>query len=142
MEEYYEHLLRMHQKWGFWQITAETTGAQKTIANDLKINYIRPNGLALTIKDYNPSRYEGAKAERIDTVLRPRYMNGQMWHQLGGNWQILEEELMLVRPPHDDLKDCLTTAVASCVPPSNLSMHNFNHYKLNDISHRRFGGVA
>lgn len=142
ISEYYEHLLQMHNKWGFWKIIAETTAAQEVIVNDLKINYIRPNGLGLVIEPYKPSKYQGAKEERMEATLRPRYENGQMWHYLGGNCQLLEEELLLRKPPHDDIKDCLCTALNACIPPTDLRMHNFNHYQLQDFTHKRFGGVA
>ena len=142
MEEYYDHLLKMHAKWGFWQVTAEVTAAQKVIVDDLKINYIRPNGLGLTIKDFSPSKYIGAKEERMAAVLRPRYMNGQMWHYLGGWCQSLEEELMLAKPPHDDIKDTLTTALMSARPPTDLRMHNYNRYPLEEMAQSRFGGIA
>lgn len=142
IEEYYDHLLKMHTKWGFWQITAEVTAAQKVIVDDIKINYIRPNGLGLSVKEFRPTRNIGAKEERIDAVLRPRYLNGQMWHYLGGWCQTLEEELMLAKPPHDDIKDTLTTAVMSSTPPTDHRMHNYNRYPLEELATTRFGGIA
>ena len=142
ISEYYERLLELHNKWGFWKVVAETTAAQEVIVNDLKVNYIRPNGLGLTIEPFKPSKYQGAKEERMQAALQPRYLNGQMWHYLGGNCQTLEEELILRVPPHDDVKDALTTAVISLVPPIETRMHNYNHFKIEDHVHRRFGGVS
>jgi phage terminase large subunit-like protein len=142
ISDYYDHLMQMHNKWGFWKVTAETTAAQEVIVNDLKLNYIRPNGLALQIEHYKPNKYEGAKEERMEAVLTPRYQNRQMWHYLGGNCQTLEEELMLRRPPHDDIKDCLTTAIVNSTAPTNQRMHNVNHYNLSEMAHRRFGGLG
>lgn len=142
MEDYYEHLLKMHTKWGFWQITAEMTAAQSVIVNDLKINYIRPNGLGLSIKEFRPTRNIGAKEERIDAILRPRYLNGQMWHYMGGWCQTLEEELVMIKPPHDDIKDTLATAVMSSIPPTDSRMHNYNRYPLHEMTYSRFGGIA
>lgn len=140
--DYYDHLLKMHQKWGFWQVTAEATAAQQVIINDLKINYIRPNGLGLTIKEYKPNKYVGAKEERMDAVLKPRYLNGQMWHYLGGWCQTLEEELIFAKPPHDDIKDTLTTCLISAIPPTDHRSHNYNRYKLDEMSSSRFGGIG
>lgn len=142
ISEYYDHLLKMHNKWNFYKVVAETTAAQEVIVNDLKLNYIRPNGLGLSIEPYKPSKYQGAKEERMEAVLQPRYTNGQMWHQMSGNWQILEDELVLRKPPHDDVKDALTTAIINSIPPVSQSMHNFNHYRTEDVSHRRFGGFV
>ena len=142
ISEYYDNLLEMHNKWAFYKVVAETTAAQEVIVNDLKINYIRPNGLGLSIEPFKPSKYQGAKEERMQAALQPRYQNGQMWHQLSGNWQILEEELLQRKPPHDDVKDALTTAVISVIPPVETRMHNLNHFRLEDHTHRRFGGIA
>lgn len=142
ISDYYTKLLEMHNKWGFYKIIAETTAAQEVIVNDLKVNYIRPNGLGLSIEPFKPSKYQGAKEERMQAALQPRYLNGQMWHYMGGNCQTLEEELLQRKPPHDDVKDALTTAVISLVPPIETRMHNFNHYQLQDHTHRRFGGIS
>lgn len=141
IDEYYKHLFQMHAKWGFHEVIAETTAAQKVIVEDLKINYIRPNGLGLSITHFQPSKYQGSKEERIDAVLQPRYKNGQMWHYRGGNCQILEEELILRKPPHDDVKDTLATAVMHARPPIDSRIHNLNRYPLEDHTHSRFGGM-
>ncbi len=142
ISEYYDHLLKLHLKWNFYKVKAETTAAQEVIVNDLKLNYIRPNGLALSIESYKPNSYEGSKEERIEAVLQPRYENRQMWHYLGGNCQILEEELVYRRPAHDDIKDALATAVDMCIPPTATRMYNHPNDNLNQHIHQRFGGIA
>jgi phage terminase large subunit-like protein len=139
---YYNELLKLHNKWGFWQIVIEATAGQEYIANDLKINYIRPNGLGLTTKLFKPTRQLGNKEERIHTVLKPRYDNGQIWHYMGGNCQILEDELVQRKPPHDDVKDTLATAILNAIAPIDMRMHNMNPTQFNDYTHRRFGGMA
>jgi hypothetical protein len=50
-------------------------------------------------------------------VLAPRYQNRAMWHYRGGNCQILEDELVMLFPPHDDVMDAVTNAVAIVRPP-------------------------
>lgn len=142
ISEYYSHLLKMHNKWGFNIVKAETTAAQEVIVEDLKINYIRPNGLALTVEPYKPHKYEGSKEERMEAILNPRYLNGNIWHQLGGHFTALEEELVLKKPPHDDIKDTLTTAITACIAPTDNSMHNYSRYPFEEHTHRRFGGIA
>ena len=57
------------------------------------------------------------KEERMNAILEPRYSNSQIWHYRGGNCQILEEELILNHPPHDDVKDCLSQVIGICVAP-------------------------
>lgn len=145
ISEYFRHILNLHQKWDFRKIRAETTSAQKIIVKDLKENYIRTHGLALSIDESSPNRHEGKKEERINAALQPKYANLQMWHpQGGGNIQFLEEELMLQRPPHDDVKDSLASVVEILVPPttgfgavSNMKMRN----RTNEMAHSRFGGL-
>lgn len=137
--DYFQHLLALHQKWDFRKIRAEVTAAQKVIVDDLKTNYIRVHGLALAVEDFKPNRQMGSKEERISAILGTRYDNRQVWHYLGGNCQILEEELVLTNPPHDDVKDALASAIEIAMAPSPMSF-NVNAepmYKTN----ARFGGV-
>lgn len=135
---YFEHILHLHQKWDFRKLRAEVTQAQATIVNDLKINYIRPHGLALSIDEYRPSRVEGSKEERIEAILQPRYENMQMWHYQTGNIQILEEELLQTHPAHDDVKDALAACVEICVGPTG-AVRSFSSVDV--PVHNRFGGV-
>lgn len=137
--EYFKHLLNLHQKWDFRTISAEITAAQKVIVDDLKDNYIRRHGLALAIKDHLPTRNEGSKAERIAAVLDDKYDNRQIWHYRGGNCEILEEELILTNPPHDDCKDALASAIAVSVAPSLIGSAVLSELPFR--THPRFGGV-
>jgi phage terminase large subunit-like protein len=139
ISEYYEHLLRLHTKWDFRKVRAEVTAAQSVIVKDLKTNYIKPNGIALSVEDFRPSKTMGSKEERIYAILQPKYDNMQIWHYKGGNCQSLEEELIATRPPHDDIKDALASAIDICVPPSR--MMSGSYMKGNVVSHPKFGGV-
>lgn len=134
---YYDHILALHNRWGFRKIRAEVTAAQSVIVKDLKENYIIPNGLALSIDEYRPTRYIGSKEERIGATLEPRYDNQVMWHYKGGLCTSLEEELVLANPAHDDIKDALAQAVDVAVAPT------FSRKKKKDnvVYHSRFGGV-
>lgn len=136
---YFEHLLRLHQKWDFRKLKAEITAAQEPIVKSLKTSYIQVHGLALAVEDFRPSRSEGSKKERVNAILQPRYNNRQIWHYRGGNCQVLEEELVLDNPAHDDVKDCLATVVDACIAPS------YRRVTTPEISgvtfHERFGGV-
>jgi hypothetical protein len=91
------------------------------IVNDLKENYIKPHGLFLSIDEYKPGRSEGSKEERMAATLEPRYENGQMWHYKGGNCQVLEEELVVAHPAHDDVMDALTACIDVAIAPSARS---------------------
>jgi hypothetical protein len=142
ISEYYNHILRAHAKWGFRKLRAEITSAQEIIVKDIKNNYIRPNGLALSVEEHRPTRYMGSKDERINAILEPRYANRQIWHYKGGNCELLEQELILKKPPHDDIKDGLAAAVDCAIPPSNLLLAR-NYFKKENQSyqHSRFGGI-
>lgn len=139
--EYFKHLLALHQKWDFRKVRCEITAAQKVIVTSLKNDYIRPHGLALSIDEYSPSRVLGSKEERVDAILHPRYINNQMWHYRGGNCSVLEEELILAKPAHDDVKDCLAACVDVAVPPTGDSQ-SFSNPSLSYSVHPRFGGIA
>ena len=138
--DYYSHILKAWQKWGFRKLRAEVTVAQQTIVKELKDSYLKPNGIALSIDEFRPTRSLGAKEERVGAVLEPKYHNLQMWHYKGGNCQTLEEELVMSHPPHDDCKDALANAIDLAVIPKRRGAA-FNLGK-NIVTHSRFGGVA
>lgn len=138
---YFEHIMQMHTVWGFRKLRAEVTVAQASIVQELKETYIKENGLALTIDPYRPNKHEGSKEERMAAILEPRYDNHSIWHYKGGYCQTLEEELIMVHPPHDDLKDCLASAIDVSIPPSHSKGKGMKR-KSNVIYNSRFGGVS
>lgn len=139
ISEYFQHILDLHVKWDFRKLSAEITAAQRAIVSQLK-DYVRQYGLYLSIVDHKPTRHQGSKEERIAAVLEPRYDNNTIWHYKGGNCQVLEDELILSHPAHDDVMDALASAVEICVPPSGA--HAIRERNSNVIYHSRFGGVA
>lgn len=141
ISEYFDRILKLYSKWGFRKLRAEVSVAQAVIVKDLKENYIRPYGLSLIVEEYRPSRWQGAKEERIMSTLEPKYANMQIWHYRSGNCQVLEEELTFANPAHDDVKDALAAAIDFAVPPSNL--FNIQKSRNNELQfNSRFGGVA
>ncbi len=138
--EYFQEILKMYSKWDFRKLRAEVSVAQAVIVKDLKENYIRPNGLAFSVDEYRPSRAEGTKEERINSTLQAKYQNHQVFHRIGGNWEILEEELVKQNPAHDDVKDALAACIDICIAPSH---YNKGRVNLNQqMFHQRFGGVS
>jgi hypothetical protein len=142
ISDYFDHILRLYSKWGFRKLRAEITAAQSVIVKDLKENYIRPHGLVLSIEESRPLK---KKEERIEAALQHRYSNMSMWHYKGGHCELLEEELVLQNPAHDDIKDCLASVVETAVPPS--AGHSSNHKKfkastLLSYVNPRFGGIG
>lgn len=140
VSEYFKHIMEAHVKWDFRKIRAEVTAAQQVIATELKDGYIRPNGLALSIDMHKPTRHMGSKEERLAAILEPRYDNMSVWHYMGGNCQILEDELVSERPPHDDVKDALASAIEIAIPPMS-SKGRSREKNGGIIFNERFGGV-
>lgn len=144
ISDYFKHILTLHQKWDFRKLRCEVTVAQEIIVKDLKENYIRPQGLALAIDEYRPNRHQGSKDERLEATLQPRYSNRSMWHYQGGNCQLLEEELILQNPPHDDVKDALASAIDIAVAPTAAGAFGGIRQKafLAEVTNSRFGGIS
>jgi hypothetical protein len=113
--------------------------AQGMIVSQFK-DYMRTQNILFTIEEYHPPR-NMKKAERISAILEPRYSNKLVWHYKGGNCQILEEELLMSNPEHDDIKDALASVVEIAKPPMAT---NKTWRRSNDkvIYSSRFGGVA
>ena len=141
IKEYFDRILLLYTKWEFRKIRAEVSVAQEVIVEDLKTNYIVPNGLVLSVDKHKPNSSSGSKEERIRATLEPRYENQQVWHYKGGNCQVLEEELILEHPPHDDVIDALTAAIDVAVAPVRRGWSN-RKTKNNVVYSGRFGGVS
>ena len=136
--EYFKHIQHMHYRWGFRKMRAEVTVAQNAIVEELKTSYFKTHGLSVAIDEYRPSRHDGDKEERMAAILEPKYDNMQVWHYEGGNCQLLEEELILRRPPHDDVKEALANAINIAVIPKQRYMGD-NVVQLH--VHPKFGGT-
>lgn len=139
--EYYKHISSLHSRWGFKKLRAEVTAAQQIIVNDIK-DFIKKDGMTISIDEFRPSQREGTKEERIAAALESRYENLQMWHVQGGYTPVLEEELKQARPAHDDVKDSLASAVSIAVKPSQKRSSAFFTKSNRLPTHSRFGGVA
>ena len=136
--EYYKHITAMYNKWHFRKLRAEVSVAQDIIVEDL-VRLVRQDGGAMIIDKHRPTRHDGKKAERIAAVLEPRYENGTVYHRKGGYTTVLEEELLLARPAHDDIKDALACAVEIAVAPAKRRAKGQN----NVLSfNKRFGGIS
>lgn len=119
---YFEHIFALAQRWSLRKLRAEVTAAQIAIVKQLK-ELVKQHGLSLAIEEYRPTAKQGSKEERISAILEPRYDNHQIWHYRGGNTQVLEEELSLRHPPHDDVKDALAAAIDGAIKPTLASKH-------------------
>lgn len=139
--DYFKHIASLHSKWRFQKLRAEVSVAQKVIVNAIK-EYVRKEGMSLSVDEFRPSKAEGTKEERIAAALEHLYDNLQMWHQEGGWTAILEEELVLARPAHDDVKDALASAVEIAIAPNRNSGSKVKDFFDTKTINSRFGGVA
>ncbi len=140
--EYFKHIAALHSKWKFKKLQAEVTVAQVSIVDAIK-DYVKKEGLRLSIVEFRPSKADGRKEERIAAVLEHRYENYQVWHTEGGWTSVLEDELVMSRPPHDDIKDALASAVSIAVAPARKAMSAIMEIFGNRAAPRsRFGGVV
>jgi len=137
--DYFNHVARLHSKWGFRRLQAEVTAAQVTIVHSIK-DYLKKNGMTLPITEYRPTRKEGSKEQRIAAVLEHRYEDYKMWHFEGGDTMILEDELVKARPKHDDTKDALASAVSIAVAPIQSMKSKLNDFMSGSKNKNRFGG--
>lgn len=136
--QYFKHVAALHSKWNFSKLRAEVTVAQKVIVNAIK-DYVRKEGLRLSVDEFRPSKAEGTKEERIAAALEHLYDDLRVWHFEGGWTSVLEEELVLARPAHDDCKDALASAVEIAVAPAKSVSRNVKDFFSNKPK-SRFGG--
>lgn len=137
--DYFKLILDYHVKWDFRKLRAETTAAQSAIVKELKSVYLQPKGIAIAVDEHPASTRAGNKEERINAVLGHRYDEQKIWHYQGGDCQSLEDELVLRRPPHDDIKDAFAAAVEITVPPTAYAeVRQQSRVQFNS----RFGGVS
>lgn len=139
--EYFDHIANLHSKWKFQKLRAEVTVAQAVIVDGIK-DYVKQHGLTISIDEYRPSKAEGKKEERIAAALEHLYDGQRIWHFEGGWTKVLEEELVLARPPHDDIKDALASAVTIAIKPATSKSSAVTEFLTTNINKGRFGGVA
>lgn len=133
IQEYYNHVVAIHNKYNLKKLRAEVTVAQQVIVTALK-DKLAENSTRLVIEDYRP---QTKKEERMLAVLKPLYEDHKIFHYRGGNCEILEEELKQVKPAHDDVKNALADAISIAVAPRQS--HFQKHKDIKVLS--RFGGI-
>jgi hypothetical protein len=133
----YDKVERMYRKWRFRKIRCEVSGMQKIIVSQFK-DYMRSQNIVFSIDEYTPPR-NVKKEERISAILEPRYQHGFVFHYKGGNCSLLEEELIMNHPEHDDIKDALASCVEIAKPPISSRKSKDKNNVIEFSS--RFGGV-
>lgn len=143
---YWKWMEKAYEKWKFKWVKAEAVAAQEVIIEALR-EYAENNMVPIRIKAYKPNSTSGSKEERIAQTLEPVYEDGRMYHYRGGLCELLEEELVQDRPPHDDLKDCLHIGVGfEKLKPAVQDDDDEEHVSVNHMSQyagktSRFGGI-
>lgn len=142
--KYFSHLETMIIKWEFKKLRAEVTAAQAVIVQSLK-DLIKTSKIHCKVFDFRPMSGDGSKEERMEAALMPIYDSKDVFHYQGGNCALLEEELLLDNPPHDDIKDSFASGVSApfirkprrpqseCIDESSSKGHR---------QHSRFGGYS
>ncbi len=136
-DTYYKHVVGLYNEWGFRKLYIETNAGGHLVANELK-RLLRQNGAALVVEGKAATGNEGKKAEKHNAVLIPRVKNGSMYFYKGGLTSVAIEEIVLERPPHDDLKDVLTAAIVNSVAPARPRNESSSSKVIKFNS--RFGG--
>lgn len=137
--DYFKAIMDTYRRWEYKVLRAEVVAAQSAIVKEIK-TLISNNGIRLRVDEYRPSRAEGTKEERIASILLPKYADQRIFHKKGGNTQILEEELTLTHPPHDDVKDALAAAIDVAQPPMRRMKKDLKAVVQNKTT--KFGGVS
>jgi len=139
-DRYYEAVIGLHHKWGFRRIRVETNSGGKFVAEELQ-KLIRQNGDSLDVDGKAKTSHYQAKVERHAAVLEPRYESQTIWHYKGGYTDAYEEQLILERPPHDDLLDAVTSAIEISKPPGKTMIGSTGSKVKYIVPNSRFGGI-
>lgn len=111
-EVYYRHLKELWEYWQFPEVTVETNGGGKVVANAMEAS-LRQDGVPLIVNHQHKNQINDSKIERNIQLLHPLYKTKSVFHNKGGYTREYEEELRLTRPPHDDLKDAVFLSVST-----------------------------
>ena len=134
-----DNVFRAFDKWRFRRVRIETTQAQRFVYTSVRDDMKKRN-VFFNIDDYTPGVALGKKQERIRAILEPLYRNNLMFHYRGGNCEVLEDELVLVHPPHDDISDALASVCEIAQRPSITELPSDKSSQFE--YHSRFGGVT
>ncbi len=131
-----EELERLYDKWKWIRLRAECNAQQNLVVEQIK-EFNRSRGVYYSIDKVSQVIN---KEIRIMTNLEPRYAAGAILHYRGGNCQVLEDELISTKPPHDDVSDALASVVEIAKAPSKN--RNAGNKVVNLKYHPLYGGVA
>lgn len=134
-EKMYQAIEKLHRKWRFKRIRLETNAGANLIAEYVK-DRIREEGGSLVV-DGKPSK--GDKLERFGATVLPRYENSTILHFRGGFINTYEDQVLLSRPSHDDLRDAVGAAIEISKPPMKQRHRKQSRGSVITFD-KRFGG--
>lgn len=135
---YYDNVISLSSKWGFRKIMIETNAGGKLVAQEIE-RLARQAGGSLSVeKKANAGFGSKSKIMRQYAVVNPKYELRSIFHRRDGLFSALEEELILERPPHDDLVDALGMALEFSKPPMKTKKYLSEDRKI--VTDVRFGG--
>ena len=129
-------VFNVFSKWTFSRIRVESTAAQIFFVTLLR-DEMRKRNIFFNLEEFKPQL---KKQERIVGVLEPLYKNNLLFHYRGGNCQLLEEELVMQHPPHDDIADSLASVNEIAVRPTVTGVPSDKPSNIITF-HPKFGGV-
>lgn len=135
IQDYFDHVIKLHSKYNFRKLRGEATVAQSVIVKYLK-DKLASAGRPLTIEEYKPQK---DKDDRMNAVLKPLYEDSKIFHYKGGNCELLEAELLAAKPEHDDIKNAVADAIEIATPPYEIFTGAFK--KLSTKRYGLFGGT-
>lgn len=135
---YYDNVISLSQKWGFRKIIVESNSGGKFVAQEIE-RLSRENGGMISVDTRSHAGF-GAKSKvmRQYAIVNPKYELKSVFHRRDGLFSTLEEELILERPPHDDLVDAVGMAMEKIKQPMKTREYLDEEQKV--ITDSRFGG--
>lgn len=137
VSETIDRLQLLYSKWKFKRLRIEAVGAFSMIAKDVAVQLER-RGVRIPIDIYNPGSLH--KEVRMTNILEPAYQSQSVFHYRGGMAEVLEDEVISLRPPHDDLKD----SWAMCIDPDfmkpTIKRRQFSRTNVLKFN-KKYGGV-
>lgn len=135
---YYDNIISLANKWGFRKIVIESNAGGKLVAQEVQRLSREAGGLISVETKSNAGFGAKSKLMRQYAIVNPKYELRSVFHRRDGLCSILEEELVLERPPHDDLVDALGMAFEHIKPPMKSKQYLDDDKKV--ITDARFGG--
>lgn len=135
---YYDNVIALANKWGFRKIIVESNAGGKLVAQEIQRLSREAGGLISVETKSNAGFGAKSKLMRQYAIVNPKYELQSVFHRRDGLTSVLEEELVLERPPHDDLVDALGMAMENMKPPMKQREYMDDDKKV--ITDARFGG--